>query len=67
MQPEQEPETVPEKPEEQAEPKTRIDRLLRRVRNDVLTVYLIGKDKRLSTGLKILRFAFCLMRSALLI
>ena len=62
-QPEQEPETVPEKPEEQAEPKTRIDRLLRRVRNDVLTVYLIGKDRRLSTGLKI--FALCILSYAL--
>jgi uncharacterized membrane protein YkvA (DUF1232 family) len=57
------PEQVPEKPEEQAEPKTRIDRLLRRVRNDVLTVYLIGKDRRLSTGLKI--FALCILSYAL--
>lgn len=47
----------------QPEPKTRIDRLLRRVRNDVLTVYLIGKDRRLSTGLKI--FALCILSYAL--
>ena len=53
----------PEQPEEQAEPKSRIDRLLRRVRNDVLTVYLIGKDKRLSAGLKI--FALCILSYAL--
>ncbi|TNE25964.1 MAG: DUF1232 domain-containing protein [Alphaproteobacteria bacterium] len=63
---EQAPEQQPEQSAEQSEeavPKTRIDRLLRRVRNDILTVYLIGKDRRLSTGLKI--FALCILSYAL--
>lgn len=56
-------ETAAPAQKEQAEPKGRIDRLLRRVRNDVLTVYLIGKDRRVSPGLKV--FAMCILAYAL--